>query len=172
MDRHRQMVEIVEGSLKKNGYQVIVAPHARKPPYNPEDKEIRLYDKKRDNGGCNLSNADIAIPNNDKSMRFIIEIETDNVPVPKTLIGTIEATNYSQVCYIGQVKDQNVYDIDRDKTILFIILDDKNNISGDPGRKINWIMKEYEFKQRNIRNFKISFLNNFVKMSREDLERS
>ena len=169
MDRHREMVEIVEGCLKNDDFQVIVAPHARKNPYKPMDNEIYLYDRRRDNEGCELSKADIAIPNNNKSMKLIIEVEAGNVPVPKMLIGTIEVTNYAQICYIGPVKNQEVYEIDKDNTVLLIILDDQSNIGEDKKRQINWIEKEYKFKPRSIKAFKICFLRDFKKMNRGDL---
>jgi hypothetical protein len=169
MNRHREMVEIVEGWFKKEDFQVIVAPHARKKPYKPMDKEIYLYDRHRENGRCELSNADIAIPSDNRSMKYIIEIEANNVPAPKTLIGTIEATNYAQVCYIGQVKDKEVYEIGSNNTLLLMILDDQSNIGEDKERQINWIKKEYKFKPRNINDFKIYFLTDFKKMSRGNL---
>lgn len=171
MDRHREIVEIVEDWFRRADFQVIVASHSRKRRDEPKDKgtKIYLYSAHRENGGCELSNADIAIPNDNRSIRYIIEIEANKVPRPKALIGTIEATNYAQICYIGPVKNQEVYEIDKDNTVLLIILDDQSNIGEDKKRQINWIEKEYKFKPRSIKAFKICFLRDFKKMNRGDL---
>jgi len=113
------LISVVEGWFKKEKIKVIVASHSRKKRAEPKDEgtRIHLYSTHRENGGCELSNADIAIPSDNRSMKYIIEIEANNVPAPKTLIGTIEATNYAQVCYIGQVKDKEVYEIGSNNSI-------------------------------------------------------
>ena len=159
--KHAEMVKKIEKYLENRRHKVVVAPHARKKKdsYQSDDKEIGLYNC---TGGkeTKLSNADILLYKED-TLPYLFEIEAGNPPSPKHIIGTIEATNQSNKCYVGKVKGEHIYQIRG--CYLFIVLDDSSVYGKAKKEQIKWINNNYPFKGNYLRGAKVCYLNDFEK---------